>query len=129
MQKIRAAAKVAAYFDYGGRMVMQKQKIVLLNEQAKEYMLKYNRRHIVLNIEEITSWCAPPYKEMSVSFTDEEEAAMLEQGYEAGHSELGAVYYPKEGIKISEHILVKYVEYPWITCWEVEGIEILKGET
>lgn len=29
--------------------------MVELNERAKDYMLKYNQRHIVLNIEEITS--------------------------------------------------------------------------
>lgn len=29
--------------------------MVELNEAAKEYMMKYERKHIVLNIEEITS--------------------------------------------------------------------------
>ena len=32
---------------------------------------------------------------MSVSFTDEDEEAMLEKGYETDQSELGNVYYPK----------------------------------
>ena len=63
---------------------------------------------------------------MSVSFTDEDEEAMLEKGYETDQSELGNVYYPKEGIEITDHIIVKYVEYPWVTCFEVEGIEIIK---
>ena len=39
---------------------------------------------------------------------------------------MGNVYYPREGIKIPDHIIVKYVEYPWVTCFEVEGIEIIK---
>ena len=63
---------------------------------------------------------------MSVSFSDEDEVAMLEKGYETDQSELGNVYYPREGIKIPDHIIVKYVEYPWVTCFEVEGIEIIK---
>ena len=61
---------------------------------------------------------------MSVSFTDEDEVAMLEKGYETDQSELGNVYYPREGIKIPDHIIV---EYPWVTCFEVEGIEIIKA--
>ena len=52
---------------------------------------------------------------------------MLEKGYETDQSELGNVYYPKEGIEIPDHIIVKYVEYPWVTCFEVEGIEIIKA--
>ena len=63
---------------------------------------------------------------MSVSFTDEDKDAMLEKGYVADESELGNVYYPKEGIIIPGQMTVRYVEYPWITCFEVEGIEIKK---
>ncbi|WP_243126339.1 hypothetical protein [[Clostridium] hylemonae] len=69
---------------------------------------------------------------MSVSFTDESSDAMLAKGYETDESELGNVYYPREGIVIPDHIAVNYIEYPWITCFEVEGVEILKedgGET
>ncbi len=54
---------------------------------------------------------------------------MLAKGYAAEQSELGRVYYPKEGVKIPENITVKYVEYPWITCFEVEGLEFLKEES
>lgn len=64
--------------------------------------------------------------EMSVGFTDKEESQMLVNGYVSEKSEFGNVYYPKEGIMVSEKIEVKYVEYPWITCFEVTGIDILK---
>lgn len=50
---------------------------------------------------------------------------MIEKGYEVESSEFGNVYYPKEGIVISGEIAVNYVEYPWITCFDVEGIEIV----
>lgn len=63
---------------------------------------------------------------MSVSFTDKAKDVMLEKGYDVDESELGNVYYPREGIVIRDKIIVKYVEYPWITCWEAEGIEIEK---
>lgn len=53
---------------------------------------------------------------------------MLEKGYVLDESVLGKVYYPKEGILIPDKIIVKYVDYPWISCFEVEGIEILKTE-
>jgi len=64
--------------------------------------------------------------EMSVGFTDKDENSMRNAGYMWQESELGKVYYPKEGIEVSERIIVKYVVYPWITCFEVEGIEICK---
>ena len=63
---------------------------------------------------------------MSVGFTDKDEEQMLEQGYIFQQSEFGKVYYPKDGIALEAVVEVKYVEYPWITCFEVEGIEILK---
>ena len=51
---------------------------------------------------------------------------MLEKGYLFEMSELGKVYYPREGVRLSAHVTVQYVEYPWITCFETEGIEIIK---
>ena len=66
---------------------------------------------------------------MSVGFTVKEEEVMLGEGYVLDESVLGKVYYPKEGIRIQDKIIVKYVDYPWISCFEVEGIEILKEES
>ena len=51
---------------------------------------------------------------------------MLEEGYVLDESVLGKVYYPKDGIWVQDKIVVKYVDYPWISCFEVDGIEILK---
>ena len=51
---------------------------------------------------------------------------MKEKGYAADQSELGNVYYPQQGIIISDKIAVNYEEYPWISCFRVEGIQILK---
>lgn len=51
---------------------------------------------------------------------------MAEKGYEAARSELGNVYYPKESVCILDNAAVRYVEYPWITCFETEGTEIKK---
>jgi len=65
---------------------------------------------------------------MSVGFTVGEEKEMIERGYVLDESVLGKVYYPKEGIRIPDKIIVKYVDYPWISCFEVEGIEIIKSE-
>ena len=48
---------------------------------------------------------------------------MEAKGYVAGKSEVGYVYYPAEGVKTSEEIVVTYIEYPWLTRFEVEGIE------
>ena len=102
--------------------------MVELNERAKEYLSRVKWQHVVLNIEEITSWCAPPYLEVAVSFTDEDEEAMLAKGYQWEQSELGKVYYPSEGVVILDKICVNYMEYPWISCFEVEGVEIEKKE-
>lgn len=51
---------------------------------------------------------------------------MKEKGYLCEHSEVGNVYYPAEGVRLTDDAAVNYVEYPWITCCEVEGIEIIK---
>ena len=40
-------------------------------------------------------------------------------------SELGNVYYPSTGICIEEGIAIHYMDYPWISCFEVKGIQIL----
>lgn len=64
---------------------------------------------------------------MSVGFTDKEEEVMLGEGYTFEQSEFGNVYYPKEGIVVSDTVQIKYVVYPWITCFEVDGIEIIKN--
>lgn len=61
---------------------------------------------------------------MSVSFTDQEEHSLEEKGYDCDESELGKVYFPKEGIVRDEQVIIKREEYPWITCFEVEGIRI-----
>ena len=65
---------------------------------------------------------------MSVGFTDKGEEEMLAKGYAVDESELGRVYYPAKGIQREEVVVVKRMEYPWITCLEVEGIKIDKSE-
>ena len=59
---------------------------------------------------------------MSVGFTDEDEETMAAKGYRADKSDLGYVYYPNDGVHITDEIEVNYVEYPWITRFEVCGI-------
>ncbi|WP_316268770.1 hypothetical protein [Claveliimonas bilis] len=53
---------------------------------------------------------------------------MAEKGYRADTSEIGKVYYPDQGVELSEEIAVNYVEYPWITCFQVEGIRPVEEE-
>ena len=77
--------------------------MVKLNQRAKEYMEKFGWQHILLTVEEITT-----------------------AGYVWENSELGYVYYLQEEIYFSDQAEIRYVEYPWITCFEVEGIEFKK---
>ena len=65
---------------------------------------------------------------MSVGFTVEDKETMLLKGYLHDVSELGDVYYPEKGISIPDKVIVKYVHYEWISCFEVEGITILKEQ-
>ncbi|MBM6947349.1 hypothetical protein [Mordavella massiliensis] len=60
-----------------------------------------------------------------VSFTREEKEDMEAKGYVAGESEVGKVYYPAQGVEITGDIEVNYVDYPWLTRFEVEGIRPL----
>lgn len=49
---------------------------------------------------------------------------MARKGYICDESELGAVYYPGEGVTLADKIAVNYVVYPWLERCETEGIEI-----
>lgn len=51
---------------------------------------------------------------------------MFTDGYLALTGPLGYVYYKPEGVCIDGDISINYMEYPWITCFEVEGIVIEK---
>ena len=66
--------------------------------------------------------------EITVSFTDKTCEEMEASGYQCDESELGKVYYPAEGIEITDTITVRYERYPWIECFEVDGIDIPKNE-
>lgn len=53
---------------------------------------------------------------------------MERKGYEWQLSPLGNVYYPKDALVFEENAEVMYVEYPWITKFDVKGIKIEKGK-
>ena len=98
--------------------------MVHLNNNAVAYMNKRGFRIIILSIETITSFCAPPRLEISVGFTDKEKEDMLAQGYVCETSPLGNVYYLPDGITVNGNISINYMEYPWITCFEVSGLAV-----
>ena len=100
--------------------------MVQLNDNAITYMNHRGFHNIILSIEKITSWCAPPRLEISVGFTDKEKEELLSQGYTCEKSPLGNVYYQSEGIIINDDITINYMEYPWITCFEVEGLAVAR---
>lgn len=60
--------------------------------------------------------------EISVGFTDKDEMYYAEQGYVRDESVLGKVYYPRMGVETDDRIEIRYMEYPWISTFEVEGI-------
>ena len=47
---------------------------------------------------------------------------MLAQGYVCVASPLGNVYYLPDGVTVAGDISINYMEYPWITCFEVSGL-------
>ena len=53
---------------------------------------------------------------------------MKASGYQCDESELGKVYYPAEGIEIIDTITVRYERYPWVECFEVDGIDVPENE-
>lgn len=61
--------------------------------------------------------------EVSVSFTDEDEAFMLERGYIADDSPIGKVYYPSSGVAIDGEISVLYEKKPWLEAFRVTGLK------
>ena len=49
---------------------------------------------------------------------------MLAQGYVCVASPLGNVYYLPDGVTVTGDISINYMEYPWITCFEVSGLAV-----
>lgn len=62
--------------------------------------------------------------EISVGFTDKDENYYAEQGYVRDDSALGRVYYPRLGVETDEQIVIRYMEYPWISTFETDGIRV-----
>ena len=53
---------------------------------------------------------------------------MCAEGYLVEETELGKVYYPAKGLSFANDAEIKRMEYPWITCLEVDGATIHKEE-
>ena len=53
---------------------------------------------------------------------------MCDEGYLVEETELGKVYYPSKGLSFADNAEIKRMEYPWITCLEVDGAIINKEE-
>ncbi len=66
--------------------------------------------------------------EISVGFTDKEEEYYTGNGYICDESALGRVYYPAKGIEICGQPAVRYMEYPWISTFETDGMIALQTE-
>lgn len=60
--------------------------------------------------------------EISVGFADKTETYYMENGYIREQSVLGWVYYPAKSVEFSGQIVIRYMEYPWISTFETEGI-------
>ena len=52
---------------------------------------------------------------------------MLAQEYVCVASPLGNVYYLPDGIVVNRDISINYMEYPWITCFEVSGLAVSRS--
>lgn len=66
--------------------------------------------------------------EISVGFADKDKDYYISQGYICDESTMGLVYYPGENIQVDESIVIRYMEYPWISTFEVDGIRALLPE-
>lgn len=102
--------------------------MIELNENAIAYMKRLGYADIVLDVILYTSWCAPPHTEVSVGFTDKENEYYIDRGYHCDESVMGKVYYPAEGVRTEKKIVIRYMEYPWISTFEVEGIRVISAE-
>ncbi len=60
---------------------------------------------------------------MSVGFADKDEAYYLENGYLADETAIGKAYYPRSGVRITGPVGVRYEVRPWVTRFEIDGIE------
>lgn len=61
--------------------------------------------------------------EVSVSFTDETEEALLSKGYLVQKSCIGNVYYPSQGVVTDDVITISYEKLPWLEAFKVSGLK------
>lgn len=61
-----------------------------------------------------------------MGFTDKEMEDFAKEDYVCDRSPLGMVYYKNDLIEVTGEVEVNYVEYPWISCFEVEGLRLKK---
>ena len=62
-----------------------------------------------------------------MEFTDREEKQFADEGYVCDKSRLGMVYYKDSIIEITGPIAVNYMEYPWMSYFEVEGMRLCRS--
>ncbi len=60
--------------------------------------------------------------EISVGFADKTKENYIENDYIREQSVFGWVYYPAKGVELSGRIAIRYMEYPWLSTFEIEGI-------
>lgn len=67
--------------------------------------------------------------EVSVGFTDKDAQYYIDRGYYCDESVMGKVYYLAKEMETDAQIVVRYMEYPWISTFEVDGIQAIPSES
>ena len=99
--------------------------MIKINDKMKEYMTRQEYKNIVLDVELFESWCAPPRKEITVSFTDKSIEDMALDGYSYETCETCCVFFPTNKLAFTEESSIDYIVLPWIYCCSAENVKIL----
>lgn len=62
-----------------------------------------------------------------MDFTDREEEYFVKEGYVCDRSEIGMVYYKDSIVEVTGPIEINYMEYPWMSYFEVEGLRLCRS--
>ena len=73
-----------------------------INETLQKFLEEKGTKHLVLQVKLCNSW-AGVYKDVTASFAEGNEQWLVEDGYVAGESQIGKVYYRPDEIRFGEN--------------------------
>ena len=97
------------YYNYREQKEVTEMKVGL-NEALQNYLQDKGHKHLVLKAKICHSW-AGSYKDITASYAEGNEQWLVEEGYVAGETELGKIYYRPQDVRFGDKPEIHLVEF------------------